>query len=314
MGATVTGEQTAELDELTQVVKSGKCIAFVGAGLSRPQCPDLRDLVSLLCSECGVSVELLPDEEKRDPQALAHRAKRTNSRKYAEVLLREFGDQDPVARQFALARTPFRAFVTLNYDPLLQKSLEATSKQKKAVVIYAYPHLPACHLGDPSQCAMDLPQHALYHIHGRIDRDTTIRDVVLTSQEYKRAYSSTLLPSFLTQMLAYFPTCFLGCSLSDDVMLQGVIELCRLIRRDLADRSPHQPPKWYMLIDRDEFLCLDINLDEYGITPILFNKNTEDYEGLDQILKEWAGMQPARISQPFEGTTDLYRADQEPSR
>lgn len=313
LAAPLTREQITELDQLTGVVNSGKCIAFVGAGLSRPQCPDLRDLVSLLCSECGVSVELLPDEEKTDPQSLAHRAKQTNPRRYTEVLLREFGRPEPGPRQLALAKTPFRAFVTLNYDPLLKKSLELEAGADKDVVVYSYPHLPACHLGDPGCRAEHLPQHALYHIHGHIDDDTTIPEVVLTSQEYERAYNSTLLPSFITQLLAYFPTCFLGCRLSQDVMLRGVIRLCRLIRKDLADRSPHPPPGWYMLVDTDELSCLDIDLKEHGITPVPFDKANEEYEGLDEILKKWAGIRPARLSVPFEGTEGLYKADQDPS-
>jgi len=250
-----------------------------------------------------------------DTMALAHRAKQTNERKYAEVLVREFGRPGPPRdRQFALARAPFRAFVTLNYDPLLRKSLEITSTRGKGVTIYVYPHLPVCHLGDPGQCEMDLPQHALYHIHGRINHDTTVPEVVLTPQEYHKAYDSTLLPSFLTQLLAYFPTCFLGCSLSEDAMLRSIISLCKRIQKDLAQMSPHPRPKWYMLIDRDEFSCQNVNLDEYGITPVLFNKTNKEFEGLDQILKEWAGMQPATESVPFEGTADIYMPDQEPSR
>ncbi len=311
LAAPFTKEQTADFNELARVVKSGKCIAFVGAGLSRPQCLDLKSLVPLLCQECRVKVELLPEKDRTDILSLAHRAKQADDRKYTEVLLGEFGRPEPVSRQFALARIPFRAFVTLNYDPLLKKALEATSH--KDVVVYAYPHLPACHLGDPGCCAEKLLQHSLYHIHGYIDHDTTTPKVVLTSQEYERAYDSTLLPSFITQLLAYFPTCFLGCSLSEDVLLREVIKLCRRIRRDLADRSPHRAPRSYMLIDADEHSRVDIDLDQHGITPVLFDRINDEYEGLDLILTEWAGMKPARVSCPFEGTKDLYRADQEPS-
>jgi len=304
--------QNGKLAELTQVVKSGRCIAFVGAGLSRPQCPDLRELIGMLCKECGIDLEPLPDEERMDPRSLANRAKQANRCRFDKVLLREFAHPEPGPRQFDLAKTPFRAFVTLNYDPLLKKSLEHAADKK--VDVYPYPHLPAWALGDPNLCASDLTKHSLYHVHGYIDETTVVPDVVLTSEEYKQAYKNTLLPSFLNDMLAYFPTCFLGCRLFDDVMLRGVLRLCKLIQGGLAKTSPYHPPRWYMLIDRDEFGCLDINLDEYGITPVPYDKANEEYEGLDEILKEWAGVQPARIAVPFEDTTDLYKTDQEPSR
>ena len=309
--APLTREQTAEFDELTRVVKSGKCVAFVGAGLSQPQCPGWRSLIELLCRECRVEVEQLPEADRTNPLSLASHAKQADEHRYTEILLQEFGQPEPVARQLALAGILFRAFVTLNYDPILKKSLELKASAGKEVVVYRYPHLPVSCLGDPDSSTEHLSQRLLYHIHGLIDQGTTVPEIVLTSQEYDKAYNSTPLRSFITQLFTYFPICFLGCGLSDDVMLQGIIRLCGRIQKNLADRSPHQPPRWYMLVDTDELSCLKMDLNEHGIKPVPFHKANEEYEGLDDILKKWAGIRPARLPVPFEGTKGLYKADQE---
>ena len=44
-------------DELAGVVNSGTCIAIVGAGLSRPQYPKSRDLITTLCIECRGKID-----------------------------------------------------------------------------------------------------------------------------------------------------------------------------------------------------------------------------------------------------------------
>jgi hypothetical protein len=270
--------------------------------MSRPQYPDWPELATTICSACGLDIERLPEEVRRDPSQLVEHAIRQSPTSYQQVLKETFAAQAPTERQIWLSRIPFKAFITTNYDSLIRRSLE--SSIEKDIRYYPYPHLPVHAITDPSvKC--------VFHIHGCVDPEASTQRIVLSASEYDNAYKTSLLKSFLVQAFAYSPVCFVGCRLADDERIREVFRFCRTVRKELQVISPNASPPWSILMDRDEVAKTEVNWDDHGIHVVTFDKIDNNYSGLDPILRTWAGVREARKAVPFD---DPYNVKQEPTR
>ncbi len=281
--------------------------------MSKPQCPLWPELVHILCRECGVDENILPKGKSNRLSYLAMEAKRKEPAKFRSTLFDCCGSSEPLARQYTLASAPFRGFVNLNYDILLSNALDFFNNQDRGNV-YPYPHLPIPPLGDPDVPFSPLKFRPIFHLHGKLPNKGEALRIVLTKYEYDIAYNDTLLPSFMTQLLTLFPTCFLGCSLSeDDDQLKRIIKLCDNIRCDLAKVSGNKPYPIYMLNDEAEHNDVELYLADYGITSVSYENGDGDYKNLDCIIKDWAGIQSAKIRSPYDRTaTELYDFEEGP--
>jgi SIR2-like domain len=187
--------------------KPAESIAWLGAGLSRPHYPGWAELIKKLCGDCGVnypttSADLLQlaDEcqKKSDPY----------DKSLKKIFAAPITKMDP--RYLALLNTQFLAYITTNFDPLLEHHIP----QKKTVDRFAYPDLLASRVRPKTQ--------AIFHIHGSIrcpaglPTQHSTEFLVLSKTDFGRAYSSSsLLPGFLTQIFRLYPILFMGYSLAD---------------------------------------------------------------------------------------------------
>jgi hypothetical protein len=112
-----------DLEEL--VLRSRRCVAFIGSGLSMGQYPSWSALIADLCEACGLPADAEMARSTTDPNTLAHLtdvAHDNDSEAYYQVLDTVFGHRvtDTRAAYDLLMRLPFASYVTTNFDPLLE--------------------------------------------------------------------------------------------------------------------------------------------------------------------------------------------------
>jgi NAD-dependent SIR2 family protein deacetylase len=220
-------------DELVQLVGSGEAIVLVGAGSS---------VSAGLPSWDGLLEHLASVARGYDP-AFPKLAAEVSRLVYADRL-RQCLDthegpefiENQLAQLFraparrtafhdALVRLPFRAFLTTNYDSVIEQAFDASAGRTLSAVPVSG--------GDASQVARAIRGiaardvvSAILHVHGHVNQPRTI---VLSSQDYIRAYGfdcdqasqppanrrHTRLWTLMSALLATRRLVFLGFSLED---------------------------------------------------------------------------------------------------
>jgi len=282
-----------ELNELSELVLEGRCVAFVGSGLSMGEYISWRELVRQLCDACGVDVDT--NNVGVDLLRLAGQAKNASSDEYNRVLSEEFGKEGvhrPPGYTYLL-ESPFNAYITVNYDPLL-----AEAGRFKRLTLYDFK------LGlDASK----VKNRAIFYIHGFVPEggQVTDGDLILTSEDFKQNYEDTgaTIPSFLTQVLSFKPVVFIGCRLQEPA-LKKILGLCREIKSRIEARSDNNGPTHYILLptlyttvavdnkpkrDFQKEAEEDVVYEEIGVRVIRYVRNSpEDYSPVEKILKNWS--------------------------
>ncbi|MBU7013087.1 MAG: SIR2 family protein [Theionarchaea archaeon] len=178
---------------LTESLKKGECVLFVGAGLSKGL-PQWKDLIKPLAEELGVST-------KNDPRIIASWYENKFGRKTLEEnIVSQLQKDVPLPKSHTiLARLPLKAIITTNYDNLLERAL---SKRKVTKIIY-----------DKQAPFAGADQIQLIKMHGDIEDPSTI---VITKKDYDQ-YSENhkALVTHLLGLLISSNLLFVGFSLED---------------------------------------------------------------------------------------------------
>jgi hypothetical protein len=103
-----------DLEEL--VLRSRRCVAFVGSGLSMGQYPSWSELIADLCKACGRATDAETARNTKDPNTLATLADvahDNDSEAYYRVLDTVFGHRVTSTRAAydLLMRLPFASYV-----------------------------------------------------------------------------------------------------------------------------------------------------------------------------------------------------------
>lgn len=301
------------LDTLRTSILAGYYAVFVGSGPSAPLYPTWKDLVVQLCTACDVGVP--SDEERARPEVLlemADNCRLSNEVAYRDVLARSFGGAiTTIPRIYLLlAHLPFRAYLTTNFDPLLESALKHTRKETSGVC-YIYPSL-----------SPPLENGNLYQLHGLIAQGATVAidDLVLTHGDFVRAYSienSTLRP-FLELTFIYTPCVFVGGSLGEP-QLEHVLQVCRRTKEKLSGRSGGEVPRHYALLPirrraggeeeergakQEEAVRLEQEetrrFEEMGVRVCRYDPIDEKHSGLVKLLDDWVELKPLERRSGFE--------------
>ncbi|MDY6839428.1 MAG: SIR2 family protein [Thermodesulfobacteriota bacterium] len=211
------------LDDLTRlsvklwpIIKNGNCVAWVGAGLSEvADYPGWQETVRHLCKACQVTP--LPPEHYPSADELMDKAdecKQANLTAYNTSLGQLFGGPVVTTRRafHLLMKLPFRAYVTTNFDPLLDDAAGAHGKR----TVCTYPALPIP--------IIERNPGSIFHLHGLARQNNMPRGegLVLSTSEYDLAYGNTgPVADFLTQLLLYYDVLFIGCSLAEPAMYEA---------------------------------------------------------------------------------------------
>jgi hypothetical protein len=221
------------LSELARVVASGEAILLAGAGSSisagYPSWDALLQRLCYRCRELGASSSArAPSDEVaklRYAQELREEITRiAGPDAYHRVITHAFS-APPIITSFHrdLVRLPFRAFLTTNYDEVLEEAFEAVgSGRPKAVAIWngdqmdVSPAIRAIAVGGPIEYVIHL--HGVYRFAA---------SVILCADDYRRAYGFALPPeranggrqtplvNLTTALLATRRIVFVGFSVRD---------------------------------------------------------------------------------------------------
>lgn len=232
---------------IRDLIRSQKCVAFVGSGPSSRAYHPWPQLVNALCERCGISHRVSaasPGDELLDAAQLAKDADRAE---YFAYLGQHFGRfvEDPPRLYGALFRLPFDSYLTVNLDPLL--ALESARSLPNTPLVKVYPSL--------DRKSMGRQDRSIHYLHGYIQQGTVPEDgtVVLSRQEFENAYKpDSAIRRLLLSTLAEDPVLFIGCRLHEPVM-KGVFDICkqqqqerlRLVRKQGGTSAP--PPRYILL-------------------------------------------------------------------
>lgn len=255
---TTDADVSSVVEEIGDVVRSGQCILFLGAGVHAPpprksrfvypveQRPPLGSALSKqLASKLGARLgAVLPKEDPRNLQrvALFYEMERSRHQLVAELRKSVQEGKRPSPALRALAELDFPLVITTNYDQLFEQALVLAGKQPR-VSIYTPNLETTVDFRDPS------PKNpVVFKIHGDIDRPETI---VVTDEDYiqfvlrmsnKEPYDP--LPLTLKYHLTGWTTLFVGYSLLDYNLrllfksLRWKIDIATIPEMYSVDRSP----------------------------------------------------------------------------
>ncbi len=206
---------TPELAALTNYIRDGKCVLFVGAGLSRTA--GLPDWGSLMRTIVDTTKASATPEAAKELEALFERGKYIEladqcrellSPGYFHALLRQVLGQtvEPTALHRAIVETPYACIVTTNFDTLLED----------AYARYGGRGLPRTPTGTELANQGTLLLDGAFFIlkaHGTLQHDDSM---IFTADDYRRiTYDNPAFQSFLSALLLSHAVLFVGYSLGD---------------------------------------------------------------------------------------------------
>ncbi len=306
-------ENRAARDAVLALISSGEAIAFVGAGLSAPlKYPSWTDLLAklnLLANRIAPFDQ--PDVVKVDVLHYAEEIKRHFESKgelpqFNNAIGREFMPRNGAnctSAHHRLAKLPFRAFVTTNYDDCLEQALNDSAMDElgrarpdPGAVIKANKadrHIVSRFLRSIVD-DVDKHQRCVGHIHGRYN-DTS--NIILAASDYENAYglvlkgskprevpSSTLHRQLVWSLFATRQLVFFGCSMEDPY----IKALLDMVAADLWEWD--QPIHFVVLpVSEDSALSIDnisLTFGRQGLQAVFFENCEGTFAGLDQLLDE----------------------------
>lgn len=232
--------------KLRELILQGKCVCYIGSGLSRDAYGAWWEVVRDLCGFCGEDCEIASDSTAEKLLGAAQCAKDHDEKKYYEFLGERFGRAvDRVNPLYStLLALPFKFYLTTNFDPVIAVAAR-TSPTKCIFPPQSYPHL---------YCSPD--RRTIRYLHGRIEEgERPARGpVILTQKEFDDAYhDSGELVHCLAPILQNEPILFVGCRLEEEAM-RKVFEICKRSQeyreRVALDRqqTPGEPPGRYIFV------------------------------------------------------------------
>jgi len=295
--------------ELEAAISQRKCIAFVGSGLSAKYYPSWDDLLQTLCASCSVE---FPDSNELGADEyldLAGKCHDSNSVAYFKKLREIFSapiESCPETYRH-LIRGPFKAFVTINFDPLL-----ATRGSDIGATVFSY----------KKGMSIEYLQGNIFYIHGYVEEggDVTNNQLVLTKSDFDTAYdpydNHSDIHDFLKPLFKYNTVLFIGCGLSEQP-LKKLLEITNRAKR-IAEESVDTSiiPKHFLLLAEEERKGMtreptdeekeqmDKLLSGYrnlGINVIKFKKKKTGtpYIELSNLLKSWSDISNPEHVSPF---------------
>ncbi len=285
--------ETEEITELTKSVRAEKSIAFIGSGLSMGEYTSWGELIDQLCDACGIDKDALDGDI--DYLELAGQAKKASPDEYHRILSEEFGKDDihlPLGYTYLL-ESPFSAFITINYDPLLAEA----SRFKKLKLYDFKDGLEYSRIKDK----------AIFYIHGYVERGgrVTDGDLILTEEDFEHNYdkAGAIIPSFLTQIFSFKPVVFIGCGLQEPA-LRNILRLCNEIKRRIEARADNNGPTHFILLPTlytrtsdNEQPVRDMKKEEEenakyyedGVKVIRYvRESPDDFKPVEKILEYWS--------------------------
>ena len=210
---------------LLEEIQRKNCCVFIGAGLSRPAgYPSWEELVNRLKEKAEIKNGEKLEDRDSNYYDRAEEYKRILGDDFPHLLIHEFNPnenkQNWMPIHLDIVQMPFVAFVTTNYDCLIENAL---GKIGQRPTYSFYPTLPRTHLRN----------RQVFHIHGIIDYHDLLKtqgSVIFTRSDIDLAYDqekdSSLL-DFLYCLYTELTILFIGFNINDPIMMR-VLQNCYL--------------------------------------------------------------------------------------
>jgi len=262
-------------DDLVKKIKADSCVVFVGSGLSRPELPDWKGLLTKMVDwAANNGISLNPDERTELEKHINENKlllvaeeirKRMGKQGFLRFMLDTFRDPklQPKTTHKLIAQIPFKAIITTNYDVLL----ESTYTPKPPV----FTHSKEAELSE----YLHNDKFYIFKAHGDID---DIETVILGRRNYRElpknsAYNDHLKSVFMTKTVL-----FIGYSLTDYDMM--------LLLDDLSTTFKGYTVRHYALIYANEVSSIEQNrfLEDYNIQIIPYESPNKDHREVTEFL------------------------------
>ena len=276
--------------DLRELVLSGHCIAFVGAGLSHPPAHMWWELVDKIAQGCHVLPAQGGSDDRRGLwKEVIDQCIEKDEEACNRILKEEFPQHTATARTAMtyVYQLPFRALFTTNFDPWVWQLRNREHYQE----LHVYPDLPLYN-GQSSH---------VYYLHGRFmseDLNASVRQLVFGQRSFDEAYGRSLLPGLLLHAFVYGNVLFIGFDpteicvaslLRHSIGIRGAIEASQPgMRHSLGRRyalwpEPEglEPAEQAIQDERIRQIC------SLEVTPVLYNREANDYSGLERGLANW---------------------------
>lgn len=299
---------------LRRVIRSRKCVVFIGSGFSVGHYHSWPDLLNELCNACRVHPRLTRDSPVEEFLQAAQDAKSEDSEAYYQFLGGHFGrtiGSIPIMYHVLLS-LPFDSYLTINFDHLLATGAKTT---RIACKLYAYPELDRKHGGGRS----------IHHLHGFIEPGQLPVEgqIVLAKGEFEDAYSANSnLMNFLVPTLENEPIVFVGCRLREPAMKQ-VFDICkghqlsRIKFIKVIGALPSKPPPRFILLPRplvtdsdgehdvtrsqEEMRELQEYYENLDIHPVWYDGQGDDHSALQTAFERLAGLRDIKLQYGWPG-------------
>jgi len=289
--------------KLVELINEKDCVAFIGAGVSAPDYPCWKDLIVRMAeqfTDLDLDINTIPAPK------IAQRMYETDKDLFYKTLKDIFGrKKSPTSaiRYHYLARIPFKAYVTTNYDPLL---IDIFSLHKN-VTFSEHPKYINLN-------AANLSNGEIFHIHGRIDPDdpNIKSDLIFTRSSYEKAYSKSVCPlnSFLGQLFFNHDVCFLGCSAQDEELMD-ILKTCKSFIDNNYGLNEPDPPLWIAVVDEQISISDKDKFSDCGIQLLKYSKTDDDWGTFDDVLKFLARVKRPKCRTYNNRKHSIYDEDQE---
>jgi hypothetical protein len=184
-------------EELVKLLRTGKAIAFVGAGASDPLYPLWEELVRRLAERAVATRKADARKQKywckrakERPDQIAFQIRKVlDDGDYADFMRKTFGVQRGTdgktftTTHAALARLPFQGYVTTNYDPGLEEACGELCRDRRPRSFNWRDNRVSLWLRKEPQDMRELP---ILHAHGDIE---AIDSIVLGIDDYRDVYT-----------------------------------------------------------------------------------------------------------------------------
>ena len=238
-------------EELRKTILGGKCIAFIGSGLSMGSYDPWHKLIKKICENCGTNNSVDKGSSPEQLLNAAQEAKSYDPNAYFRTLGEHFGNFNLQQHIYnVILQLPFQCYMTTNFDSTLAKNA-GLARERCQLPPKVYP---------TGLDRRDVRNRHIFYLHGLIKEGEIPKDgdIVLSKDEFDHAYQdNSRLMSLLTQTFEEDPIIFIGCRLKEPP-LEKVFKIsnrnrsARMKKIEETGESDINPPPRLILLSKPE--------------------------------------------------------------
>ena len=301
--------------ELARLLRPcGVPVPLLGAGISAgaglPLGADLAAWIAVHPLANGVDFSPLPaDGARRNPLQVAQLllderpdAAESLDRAVRDLIAERSAAASLTDELLAIARTPGRLVLSLNYDPLIQRAAEA-----QGIAVVTVTRREIARLIGARLPRRDDPLHVV-HLHGTVTRPDPL---VLAAESYGNAMADGNVVALMSAVISHRAFCLIGTSFEEPYL------------KDIFQRFRHSPPRHVVVCPEDVAGLIDANdarapLNRlHGLAPCSYARDRHDVLGpfCSELVRcegvETSSHQPAEvITDPLYTPRRLLRVDE----